>query len=84
MDFETDVVRGRSKPDPTTGAIIPPVYQTATYVLEEIGRDKGFDSPDLQIRLGKISRSILPLSREGGSLFRSLVAWLVPTVACSY
>ena len=43
MDFETDVVRGRSKPDPTTGAIIPPVYQTATYVLEEIGRDKGFD-----------------------------------------
>ena len=43
MDFETEVVRGRSKPDPTTGAIIPPLYQTATYVLEEIGRDKGYD-----------------------------------------
>ena len=36
-------MRGKSKPDPTTGAIIPPLYQTATYVLEEIGRDKGFD-----------------------------------------
>ena len=43
MDFDTTAVRGRSKPDPTTGAIIPPIYQTATYVLEEIGVDKGFD-----------------------------------------
>ncbi len=43
MEFDTTAVRGKSKPDPTTGAIIPPLYQTATYVLEEIGRDKGFD-----------------------------------------
>ena len=43
MRFDTEAVRGRSKPDPTTGAIIPPIYQTATYVLEEIGVDKGFD-----------------------------------------
>ena len=43
MDFDTISVRGKSKPDPTTGAIVPPIYQTATYVLEEIGVDKGFD-----------------------------------------
>jgi len=43
MEFDTTTVRGKSQPDPTTGAIIPPLYQTATYVLEEIGRDKGFD-----------------------------------------
>ena len=43
MKFETKVVRGSAKPDPTTGAIIPPIYQTSTYVLEEVGRDKGFD-----------------------------------------
>ena len=43
MDFDTISVRGKSKPDPTTGAIVPPIYQTATYVLEEIGIDKGFD-----------------------------------------
>jgi cystathionine beta-lyase/cystathionine gamma-synthase len=30
-------------PDPTTGAIVPPIYQTATYVLDEVGKDKGFD-----------------------------------------
>ncbi|MCH2428300.1 MAG: PLP-dependent aspartate aminotransferase family protein [Candidatus Thalassarchaeum sp.] len=43
MNFDTNAVRGKSKPDPTTGAIIPPIYQTATYVLEEVGKDKGFD-----------------------------------------
>ncbi len=43
MKFDTKVVRAGIEPDPTTGAIIPPLYQTATYVLEEVGRDKGFD-----------------------------------------
>jgi len=43
MKMETKVVRARQEPDPTTGAIIPPIYQTATYVLEEVGVDKGFD-----------------------------------------
>ena len=43
MRFDTRVVRGGVRPDPTTGAIVPPIYQTATYVLEEVGRDKGYD-----------------------------------------
>jgi len=43
VKFDTKVVRAAISPDPTTGAIVPPVYQTATYVLEELGKDKGFD-----------------------------------------
>ena len=43
MKFDTKVVRGSSKPDPTTGSIVPPLHQTATYVLEEVGKDKGYD-----------------------------------------
>lgn len=43
MKFDTKVVRAAIEPDPTTGAILPPLYQTATYVLEEVGKDKGFD-----------------------------------------
>jgi len=43
MKFATKAVRAGILPDPTTGSIIPPLYQTATYVLEEVGRDKGFD-----------------------------------------
>ena len=43
MKFNTKVVRASSKPDKTTGAVVPPIYQTATYVLDEVGVDKGFD-----------------------------------------
>ncbi|MBH49251.1 MAG: cystathionine gamma-synthase [Candidatus Marinimicrobia bacterium] len=43
MKFDTKVVRSQISPDPTTGAIVPPIYQTATYVLPEVGRDLGFD-----------------------------------------
>ena len=43
MKFDTKVVRASTKPDKTTGAVVPPIYQTATYVLEEVGVDKGFD-----------------------------------------
>jgi cystathionine gamma-lyase len=43
LKFNTKVVRASSKPDKTTGAVVPPIYQTATYVLDEVGVDKGFD-----------------------------------------
>ena len=43
LRFDTTVVRAGITPDPTTGAIVPPIYQTATYVLEEVGKDRGFD-----------------------------------------
>ena len=43
MKFDTKVVQSGMTPDPTTGAIVPTIYQTATYVLEEVGKDKGFD-----------------------------------------
>ena len=43
MKFDTRVVRAEIEPDPTTGSVVPPSYQTATYVLPEVGRDKGYD-----------------------------------------
>lgn len=43
MKFDTRCVRVGSKPDPTTGAILPPIYQTATYTLPEVGVSRGFD-----------------------------------------
>jgi len=65
MKFDTKVVRAGIKPDPTTGAIVPPIYQTATYVLDEVGKDKGFD----YTRASNPTRSILEenlASLEGG------------------
>ena len=43
MKFDTKAVHAGIEPDPTTGAIVPPVYQTATYVLPEVGRNLGYD-----------------------------------------
>jgi cystathionine beta-lyase/cystathionine gamma-synthase len=43
LKFDTKVVRAAITPDPTTGSILPPIYESATFVLEEVGRDKGFD-----------------------------------------
>jgi len=43
VKFDTKVVRAGISPDPTTGSILPPIYETATYVLPEVGRDLGFD-----------------------------------------
>ena len=43
MKLDTKIVRAGINPDPTTGAIVPPIYQTATYVLPEVGRDLGYD-----------------------------------------
>ncbi len=40
--FETKTVHSGQYPDPYTGAITTPIYQTATYVLDEIGKDKNY------------------------------------------
>jgi cystathionine gamma-lyase len=41
--FETNAIHAGQKPDPTTGAISYPIYQTSTYVQEGIGQHKGFE-----------------------------------------
>lgn len=43
MKFATKAVHAGISPDPSTGAIVPPIYQTATYTLEAVGETKGFD-----------------------------------------
>lgn len=43
MKFETRAIHDGQKPDPGTGAVIVPVYQTSTYEQEAIGKHKGFE-----------------------------------------
>ncbi|HMW33600.1 MAG TPA: cystathionine gamma-synthase [bacterium] len=43
MGFSTDAIHAGQIPDPTTGAVITPIYQTSTYAQEELGVSKGFD-----------------------------------------
>lgn len=43
VDFETRAIHDGQEPDPATGAVITPIYQTSTFVHEEVGVHKGYD-----------------------------------------
>jgi cystathionine beta-lyase/cystathionine gamma-synthase len=43
MDFETRAIHEGQEPDPATGAVTVPIYQTSTYVQEAVGVHKGYD-----------------------------------------
>jgi len=46
--FATRAVHAGQEPDPTTGAIMPPIYQTSTYVQPELGRHLGYEYARVQ------------------------------------
>src|SRR6476659_9335880 len=41
--FSTICIHAGQEPDPSTGAIITPIYQTSTYVQEALGQHKGYE-----------------------------------------
>ncbi|MBI1956412.1 MAG: cystathionine gamma-synthase [Acidobacteria bacterium] len=43
MGFSTDAIHAGQEPDPSTGAVVVPIYQTSTYVQEELGKHKGYE-----------------------------------------
>lgn len=43
MAFSTRAIHAGQDPDPTTGAVIVPIYQTSTYVQESLGNHRGFE-----------------------------------------
>src|SRR3972149_2614640 len=55
MGFSTDAIHAGQPPDPSTGAVVVPIYQTSTYVHEELGKHKGYESS----RTGNPTRAAL-------------------------
>jgi cystathionine gamma-synthase len=55
MDFETRAIHEGQDPDPATGAVVTPIYQTSTYVQEAVGVHKGYDYS----RVGNPTRTAL-------------------------
>jgi cystathionine gamma-synthase len=43
VDFETRAIHEGQEPDPATGAVTVPIYQTSTYVQEAVGEHKGYE-----------------------------------------
>ncbi len=57
MDFETRAIHEGQHPDPATGAITVPIYQTSTFAQEAVGVHKGYDYS----RTGNPTRTALQL-----------------------
>lgn len=43
MKFATKAIHAGQEPDPTTGAVITPIFQTSTYAQEGLGQHKGYE-----------------------------------------
>ena len=55
MDFETRAIHVGQDPDPATGSLVTPIYQTSTYVQDAVGENKGYDYS----RVGNPTRTAL-------------------------
>jgi cystathionine gamma-lyase len=84
LDFATRCVHAGQEPDPTTGAVMMPIYTTSTYVQQSPGVHKGFDYARTKnpTRMA-FERCIADL--EGGSVafaFASGLAAISTTLEC--
>ena len=60
--FGTLAVHAGQEPEPTTGAIIPPIFQTSTYVQPDVAEPKqGYDYARVQVRSALTPPAELPV-----------------------
>ena len=76
MKQGTKFIHAGTEPDPSTGAIMTPIYQTSTYVQEAPGKNKGFEYARSQNPTRKALEEALAVIEEGkfGLAFSSGVA----------
>ncbi|HZI94711.1 MAG TPA: aminotransferase class I/II-fold pyridoxal phosphate-dependent enzyme, partial [Patescibacteria group bacterium] len=76
MGFSTDAIHAGQEPDPTTGSVTVPIYQTSTYQLLELGKTTGYDyARTINPTRSALERSIAALERgERGFAFASGMA----------
>jgi cystathionine gamma-synthase/cystathionine gamma-lyase len=80
MNFETRAIHDGQPPDPLTGAVTVPVYQTSTFQQEAIGQPRGFEYS----RTGNPTRQALEealASLEGGRYGLAFASGLAATTA---
>jgi cystathionine beta-lyase/cystathionine gamma-synthase len=76
MKQATKFIHAGSEPDPSTGAIMTPIYQTSTYVQEAPGKNKGYEYARSQNPTRKALEDALAIIENGkyGLAFSSGVA----------
>lgn len=78
MKFETACIHAGQAPDATTGAVMTPIYQTATYVQDGVGRPRGYEYS----RTGNPTRTALEnclAALEGGAFSLAFASGMAAT-----
>lgn len=78
MKFETECIHAGQPPDPSTGAVMTPIYQTATYVQDGLGKPRGYEYS----RTGNPTRTALEAclaTLEGGQFGLAFASGLAAT-----
>jgi cystathionine beta-lyase/cystathionine gamma-synthase len=65
MNIATKFIRAGAEPDPSTGAIMTPIYQTSTYVQEAPGKNKGYEYARSQNPTRKALEDALAIIENG-------------------
>src|SRR6187549_3246866 len=76
MKLSTKLIHAGAEPDPSTGAIMVPIYQTSTYVQSAPGKNKGYEYARSQNPTRKALEDALAIIENGkfGLAFSSGVA----------
>ncbi|OGO29504.1 MAG: cystathionine gamma-synthase [Chloroflexi bacterium RBG_16_52_11] len=80
MKFETECIHAGQVPDPTTGAVMTPIYQTATFVQDGLGQHRGYEYS----RTGNPTRAALEAclaTLEGGQFGLAFASGMAATDA---
>ena len=81
--FETRAIHVGQDPDPSTGAVIPPVYLTSTYVQEAVGVHKGFEYSRTDNPTRSALQSVMA-ALEGGTWSLAYASGLAATQNLAY
>ncbi len=82
MGFSTDCIHAGNAPDPTTGAVSVPIYQTSTYVQEALGKHKGYEYARTQNPTRQALEENMAVL-EGGSGARAFASGMAAITAVS-
>ncbi len=82
-EFETRAIHVGQEPDPATGAVITPIFQTSTYVQEAVGVHKGFEYSRTDNPTRSALQSVLA-SLEGGAWALTYASGLAATQNIMY
>lgn len=78
VKFETECIHAGQPPNPTTGAVMTPIYQTSTYVQDGVGKHRGYEYS----RTGNPTRAALEAclaALEGGGFGLAFASGLAAT-----